>query len=130
MFWSTRKIIISTGHELHHPHYAHFYCYFSHRLGIERVKVITTGSSYLDFSGHKCNIPEWLSRLYFISRKFYGVFVTVSSDSVFFLLQKAKEGVHFVDQQHELVYIGSSWSISHFVSYVSVSVLSPVQIVT
>ena len=37
MFWSTRKIIISTGHELHHPHYAHFYCYFSHRLGIERV---------------------------------------------------------------------------------------------
>ena len=24
MFWSTRKIIISTGHELHHPHYAHF----------------------------------------------------------------------------------------------------------
>ena len=38
MFWSTRKIIISTGHELHHPHYAHFYCYFSHRLGIERVK--------------------------------------------------------------------------------------------
>ena len=24
MFWSTCKIIISTGHELHHPHYAHF----------------------------------------------------------------------------------------------------------
>ena len=39
MFWSTRKIIISTGHGLHHPHYAHFYCYFSHRLGIERVKI-------------------------------------------------------------------------------------------
>ena len=38
MFWSTRKIIISTGHELHHPHYAHFYCYFSHRFGIRRVK--------------------------------------------------------------------------------------------
>ena len=38
MFWSTHKIIISTGHELHHPHYAHFYCYFSHRLGIKRVK--------------------------------------------------------------------------------------------
>ena len=39
MFWSTHKIIISTGHELHHPHYAHFYCYFSHRLGIERVNI-------------------------------------------------------------------------------------------
>ena len=24
MFWSTRKIIISTGYELYHPHYAHF----------------------------------------------------------------------------------------------------------
>ena len=43
MFWSTRKIIISTGHELHHPHYAHFYCYFSHRLGIERVKEYKVG---------------------------------------------------------------------------------------
>ena len=40
MFWSIRKIIISTGHELHHPHYAHFYCYFSHRLGIERVNAL------------------------------------------------------------------------------------------
>ena len=39
MFWSTHKIIISTGHELHHPHDAHFYCYFSHRLGIKRVKL-------------------------------------------------------------------------------------------
>ena len=32
------KSFISTGHKLHHPHYAHFYCYFSHRFGIERVK--------------------------------------------------------------------------------------------
>ena len=40
MFWSTHKIVISTGHELHHPHYAHFYCYFSHRLGIKRVKAV------------------------------------------------------------------------------------------
>ena len=43
MFWSTHKIIISTGHELHHPYNAHFYCYFSHRLGIRRIKTrITT----------------------------------------------------------------------------------------
>ena len=43
MFWSTHKIIISSGHELHRPHYAHFYCYFSHRLGIERVNSIYVG---------------------------------------------------------------------------------------
>ena len=36
---STRKIITWTGHELRHPHYTHFYCYFSHRLSIERVNI-------------------------------------------------------------------------------------------
>ena len=52
MFWSTRKIIISTGHELHHPHYAHFYCYFSHRLGIERVKTyMTEAHCPVEYSG-------------------------------------------------------------------------------
>ena len=51
MFWPTSKIIISTGHELHHPHYAHFYCYFSYRLGIERVnsRAIKNHSLHMTF---------------------------------------------------------------------------------
>ena len=51
MFWSTRKIIISTGHELHHPHYAHFYCFLAISLVSKGlgIRVIETCFQSIDF---------------------------------------------------------------------------------